>query len=222
MRRRRIAKRKTPEPTTEEEIRKNQNLLMGDLAEEGNMLLTQMDRFCLAVLADSGSEFLGGVGEAEVDFRISWEEVTRMGRGWQGYSGDRRVAKVWLDQAKGVLCSRFPYDAGMIQEMKEKLPRGKKNWNPDDKIWEFSVEVIEELIPMLGRHFDEVIDLTQALPTPQVGGGGDLLLSILDTDDRKKILILLTKKYHPDTGGDGKKMAEINSIFNKYKNGGGV
>jgi curved DNA-binding protein CbpA len=39
----------------------------------------------------------------------------------------------------------------------------------------------------------------------------------LDQEDIQKIQRMLSLKYHPDRGGDPKKMAQINEILNKVK-----
>ena len=143
-----------------------------------------------------------------------------MGRAWKGWGSNlnKEVAKVWLDEGKGVLCARFPYNAETIAQIREKIPKGKKSWNQDDKIWEFSVETIEVLIEILTKNYDEVIDLTKEVPPVMMPSSGlDPLLSLLDQDDIQKIQRMLSMKYHPDKGGDGKKMAQINEIINKMK-----
>lgn len=144
-----------------------------------------------------------------------------MPRNWKGWSqGDinKQTAKVWLDEGKGVLCARFPYKQSAIDEFREKIPKGKKSWNADDKLWEFSVEAIDIVVDILARHFDEVIDLTQATAPSQVVVSGDPFLSLLDKDDIQAVYRILAKKYHPDKqGGDVGKMAKLNQIFATLK-----
>lgn len=148
-------------------------------------------------------------------FKEDWEGDYM--RRWTG-SIDKDTAKVWVDDNKGVLVAKFPYRASVIQQFKEKIPTGKKAWNPDTKTWEFSAETIDVLMEILTSEFgDNVIDLTQqGQPVPQ-SPSLDPLLSLLDNDDIQKIYLMLVKKYHPDIGGDGDKMARINQIFNQRK-----
>lgn len=140
-----------------------------------------------------------------------------MSRGWGGFDVNKETAKVWLDEGKGVLCARFPYKQSAIDEFREKIPKGKKSWNAEDKLWEFSVETIDVVVEILTKNFDAVIDLTQATAPSQVVVSGDPLLSLLDKDDIQALYRVLAKKYHPDRGGDADKMARINQIFNQIK-----
>jgi hypothetical protein len=141
-----------------------------------------------------------------------------MPRGWKGSDPNLQVAKIWLDEGKGVLCARFPFKQSAIDEFREKIPKGKKAWNADDKLWEFSIETIDVVVEILTRNFDEVFDLTQATTPSQVVVSGDPFLSLLDKDDIQAVYRLLAKKYHPDKqGGDAGKMARINQIFGQIK-----
>ena len=141
-----------------------------------------------------------------------------MPRSWGGIDINKQVCKIWLDEGKGVLCARFPYKQSAIDEFREKIPKGKKAWNAEDKLWEFSIETIDVVVEILTRNFDEVIDLTQATTPSQVVVSGDPFLSLLDKDDIKAIYRVLANKYHPDKqGGDGGKMAKINQIFSQIK-----
>ncbi len=160
-------------------------------------------------------EFGLGILQEEERFKISWEGDMRKNWG----QANQQVAKVWLEESKGVICARFPYKSEVIEEIKEQIPTGKKSWNPEDKIWEFSVETIDTLINILEEHFEEVIDLTKAESPnlPQVVSG-DPLLSLLDKEEIQQVYILLAKRNHPDiTKGDGEKMAKINEVFKKIR-----
>jgi hypothetical protein len=157
--------------------------------------------------------------DEEARFTRDWrKEMPRTWKGWSQSDIDKQVAKVWLDEGRGVLCARFPYKQSAIDEFRAKIPKGKKAWNAEDKLWEFSVETIDLVVDILTRNFDDVIDLTQATSPSSVVVSGDPLLSLLDKDDIQAIYRLLAKKYHPDKqGGDGDKMARINRIFTQLK-----
>ena len=152
-------------------------------------------------------EFTQGIIDAEEMMAKTWK------------SGDINLtyAKLWIDEGKGILCARLPYNQKAIDEFREKIPKGKKAWNADDKLWEFSVETIDVVVDILTRNFDEVIDLTQAVPTASVVVSGDPLLSLLDKEDLQVIYRILAKRHHPDRGGDAEKMARINQIFSQIK-----
>lgn len=159
------------------------------------------------------AEFFIGIKDEESKF----EEDNLMGR--YGRSTEN-VAKVWLDDQRGVICAKFPFKQEVINDIKDKIPKGKKAWNPSLKIWEFSVECIDDVLEVLAKSFVNVVDLTKA--TPPVTNSSitkDSLLAILDDEDKKAILRLLSKKYHPDIAGPSAngKMAEINAIFNINK-----
>ena len=158
--------------------------------------------------------------DAESLFESDWRRS--MGANWrkqtEGIAG-KEVAKVWLDEGKGMICSRFAYKAEVIEEFRAKIPKGKKSWNSSEHIWEFSVEVIDLVIEILTRHFSEVLDLTQtSAPTISNPISADPLLSLLDKEDVDRIYKMLVKKYHPDVAsGDGDKMARINQLFRSVK-----
>lgn len=194
------------------QLKREMSRVLLDLAGEPFFPSTQLYQLAMALLIDNQSEFLLGVIEEEKHFKEDWE-VNGMGRGWKvGIEGE--VAKVWLDENKGIICARFPYKDKVINEIRLKVPKGKKSWNPDDKVWEFSVEAIDVVVAILTENFDKVIDLTRpAPPMPVSSNGGDPLLSLLDEEDINKIYKMLARKYHPDMGGEGDKMARINQIF---------
>jgi hypothetical protein len=202
--------------TFDRELKQQLSLCLSNISNDYHPT-TEMNTLALGVLAENQSEFLIGLESEESLFQEDWE-VSRMGRSWKGYDGNKQVAKLWLDENKGVLCARFPYKVEVIDQFKLKIPKGKKMWNPDDKVWEFSVEMIEVVVEILTKGFDELIDLTQAAPPSLPSSiGGDPLLSLLDQEDIKQIHRMLSLKYHPDKGGDGKTMARINEIINKAK-----
>lgn len=213
-----IQKKELPNQTDVEIKKKMNAVLLRDLSTSEIPMLTQMDQLCLALLIENYSEFLLGVIEEETNFKEDWE-VNRMDRQRKSWGGiDKETAKLWLDETKGLLCARFPYKEKVIDEIRQKIPKGKKSWNPDDKIWEFSIETIEVVVEILSNNFENLIDLTQAAPPALTSSNGtDPLLSLLDADDINKIHKMLSRKYHPDVGGDGEKMARINQIFSKVK-----
>jgi len=199
------------EETANSELIKLQYQLLKEMFYlDWDLSMTQNQQIALAFLQENHSEFILGVEDSEIIFE---KEVSM--RGWRG-DISKETAKVWLDENKGVICARFPYKVEVIDEIRSKIPKGKKSWNPEDKVWEFSVETIEVIVGILQGHFDEVLDLTQATPPlPPTSISSDPLLSLLDEEDIKKIKQMLAKKYHPDVGGDAKKMTKINEVFNK-------
>ncbi len=157
-------------------------------------------------------EFLGGLLEEEDiynKYRIGGEHSMR-----RSYQATEKVAKIWIDENKGVLCSRFPYQAEVIDKIRNQIPKGKKSWNPELGLWEFSIECIDLIVEILSQSFSDLINLTDLISVPPQNGTKDILLSILDKDDHNLIYRLLAKKYHPDLNqGDGEMMAKINVIF---------
>lgn len=159
--------------------------------------------------------------DEEGKFKRWWEEE-QMAKGWRSWGGNinESVAKVWLDEGRGCLCSRFPYKLEVIDELREKVPKGKKSWNATDKMWEFSIETIDVIVDIFTRHFDKVLDLTKATAPMEASQQTDPLLSILDEADKTAIHRMLAMKYHPDrAGGDEEKMARINQVFSGGKKG---
>ncbi len=157
--------------------------------------------------------------DEEDKFIQAWRNssMSTQWRKWTTNLSGKEVAKVWLDEGKGVLCARFPYKQEVIDDIRARVPKGKKTWNDSEKIWEFSVETIQLIVDILSKHFEEVLDLTQATaPAPMGPISSDPLLSLLDEEDIGRIYKLLAIKYHPDKqGGNSDKMARINNIFSK-------
>lgn len=214
--RRRRSFQRAPQQVTPQELDRQLEILY----------LRYVDEICLGVREtlpnlDKTEFFVGNISaedrfrdDCERNYLNRWEVrfVPRNFKGWEGI--DVKTAKLWLDQERGVLCAKFPYDEKVIKEIKDRIPTGKKMWKSETKIWEFSVETIKEIVSILEAHFEKVIDLTKEEQQVVLQGGvKDLLLNLLDADDKKAIYRILARKYHPDAGGDGKKMSEINAIF---------
>lgn len=136
----------------------------------------------------------------------------------RGIRIDEDVAKVWLDETRGLICARFAFKRECIDQIKNEVPKGKKNWNPDLKVWEFSVEAVDKVLEILGRYFARVIDLTKETPQSHSSTNhADQLLTLVDQEDAKKIYRMLAVKYHPDkVGGSSEVMAKINQVFTKF------
>jgi succinate dehydrogenase flavin-adding protein (antitoxin of CptAB toxin-antitoxin module) len=179
-----------------------------------NFLEKERDKICLEIAASTiqlCSEFTIGVMDEEDRFREDWE-----GGQMRKVGVEDEVAKVWLDEGRGLICARFAFKREAVDEIRSEVPKGKKNWNPDLKIWEFSVEALETVVSILSKHFQRVVDLTRETPTVQSSNGADQLLSLVDQEDAKKIYRLLAIKYHPDRGGSSEVMAKINQVFSKF------
>ena len=205
---------KTQTEDPDDQLKKEMSRVLLDISGESFFPSTQLYQLANALLIENGSEFLLGVIDEEQHFKDGWE-VGRM-RG----KIEEEVAKVWLNEEKGILCARFPYKEKVITAIRAEIPKGKKSWNPDDKVWEFSVETVDVIVKILTENFDKVIDLTRpAPPMLTSSNGGDSLLSLLDEEDINKIYKLLARKYHPDMGDGSDKMAKINQIFSKKKGG---
>lgn len=203
------------EEDPDQQLKKEMSRVLLDIAGESFFPSTQLYQLANALLIENGSEFLLGVVDEEKHFKEEWE-VSGMGRNWGGI--DQEVAKIWIDENKGIICARFPYKEKVIAEIRAKVPKGKKSWNPDGKIWEFSVETVDVVVKILTENFNNVVDLTRP-ETPMLTSqnGGDPLLSLLDEDDINKIYKMLARKYHPDMGGEGTLMAKINQLFSKVR-----
>lgn len=200
------------------QLKKEMNRVLLDIAGESFFPSTQLYQLAAALLIENGSEFLLGVIDEENHFKEDCEVITMTPTGgrWGGINDE--IAKVWVDEGKGVICARFPYKEKVIAKIRAEIPKGKKAWNPEGKIWEFSVETIDVLIKILHEHFDQVLDLTHPAPPMLTSqNGGDPLLSLLDEEDINRIYKVLAKRHHPDVGGNPNLMAKINAVFAKFK-----
>lgn len=196
------------EEDPDQQLKKEMSRVLLDIAGESFFPSTQLYQLANALLIENGSEFLLGVVDEEKHFKEDWEVRNRM------RSIEEEVAKIWLNEEKGILCARFPFKQNVIDAIHTQIPKGKKAWNPDDKLWEFSVEAVDVVVKILTESFQKVIDLTRPEP-PMIASqnGGDPLLSLLDEEDINKIYKMLARKYHPDMGDGSDRMARINQIF---------
>jgi len=202
------------EPDALTEIDQVINKTMQWLAESGTSIQANQMALGLALLQEFESEFINFV-DPERLYQLEMER----GGGYMRDYVNKKIAKLWIDHSRGVLCARFPFKQEVIDMLRDRIPKGKKEWSAEEKIWHFSVEVAEEVTDIMFKFFDDVIDLTKEAPQVAVISK-DSLLSLLDQQDIKEIYRMLAKKYHPDVNPTfADKMAKINVIFKEVKNG---
>ncbi len=124
------------------------------------------------------------------------------------------VAKVWLDETRGVLIARTPFSSQFISHIKAQIPRDSRRWNPETKNWEVEMEYVDQLLSILRVCYDEVLEPNVS---PIVAPSSSDLFPFLTKDDIKAIYRLLAKRYHPDsTKTDGSMMVKINDWFKRF------
>lgn len=142
-------------------------------------------------------------------------------------------ARIYADDK--IVIVRTSYDPEFVELLKEEVPKHARYWNPDEKVWEIYPDYLEAVEELCKQFFDDVEveeieeyepreeprqrrdkDKKEETKSGQSDGDPWLMLKpFLTKDVIKDIYRIFAKKYHPDVGGDGKKMTEINNLFDK-------
>lgn len=101
------------------QLKKEMSRVLLDIAGESFFPSTQLYQLANALLIENGSEFLLGVTDEEQHFK-EWEVERMRGR------IEEEVAKVWLNEEKGILCARFPFKQNVIDAIRAEIPKGKR------------------------------------------------------------------------------------------------
>lgn len=130
-------------------------------------------------------------------------------------------AKVWISD-NGTIHIRAPFNASFVEYLKQ-YPKSKRRWDPAKKIWEIEYELLDSVLDLVGRFYADAINVNTGKDrvATEVRGSDawSKLRSVLTASDLSYLHKILAKKYHPDIGGDAKKMSTINRCFEDLRNG---
>ena len=104
-----------------------------------------------------------------------------------------------------------PYNKPFTDEMKKSVPAKKRMWDNNDKCWYVVKDQFDKLTHLLDKYYDETILLD--FPQQEVASDSWTKLYLIPgapLDIVQAVYRVLSKKYHPDMGGDVLKMTEIN------------
>jgi len=122
--------------------------------------------------------------------------------------------KVWISD-NGMVRVKSAYNASFVHEIKQ-MPRGKRHWDGDRKVWDFEYELLDEVVALCKKFYKEVIvvgnEVKSDVPEPWTK-----LFYMLNDQDMASIHRVLAKRYHPDMGGKDGEMAKINELFKELR-----
>lgn len=103
---------------------------------------------------------------------------------------------------------RFPYDADLVAAFKNRYP-GRK-WVPESKAWEIPGSMVKDCAEWLNRKVShcEIIEVED--DTDWV----TLIFDVVPNAHRQSLYRVLSRAFHPDTGGDTETMKRINEAYN--------
>jgi len=149
------------------------------------------------------------------------------------------VVATWIPQANAYKVA-FPYDELFIAMLKERVPKGSREWVSEEKVWYFAEEYFELLLlPLMRERFkDSDFSITDKATVETYSRGQastvtvstDVLVekfwrmleqaglkpdrTVLALDVAKKVYRKAALFYHPDrNNNDGKKMSQLNYLW---------
>ena len=104
-----------------------------------------------------------------------------------------------------------PYNKPFTDELKKSVPAKKRMWYNNDKCWYVVKDQFDKLTHLMDKHYDETILLD--FPEQEVSNDSWSKLWLIEgapLEIVQAVYKVLSKKHHPDLGGDVVKMTEIN------------
>ena len=104
-----------------------------------------------------------------------------------------------------------PYNRPFTDELKKSVPAKKRMWDNNDKCWYVVKDQFDKLTHLMDKHYDETILLD--FPEQEVSNDSWSKLFLIEGAPLGIVQAaykVLSKKYHPDLGGDVVKMQELN------------
>lgn len=125
---------------------------------------------------------------------------------------------------------RFGYDRSFVDQLKTAIPVSCRAWNPETRCWIVIPPYVERAESLLRRRFGTIDQFWEEAPTAPPD-------PIRSTDCNYAILHLLpsappeliesayrclSKRCHPDTGGDHMDMLQLNEAITRLRQRRGV
>jgi hypothetical protein len=136
----------------------------------------------------------------------------------------------------GAIEIRTPYHAEFVDALKLGIPSFFRSWNPDDKVWIVKSTYADQAIAIARLWFspvevfgkprssgNEYRSSHNATPPPPPRSGSDdpfRTLYLINTAPPEVITAsyrALSRKHHPDLGGDTATMQRINAAYDQLK-----
>ena len=126
-----------------------------------------------------------------------------------------KTARIWMDNELGAYRIQTPYNVDFITEFKV-IPSSARTWEPENKLWLFSPEWLDWVKKLCVKHFGDVmmVDTVVANDTADVATKFLTLIGVVHASVAYK---RAAAEYHPDRGGDGMKMTELNKAWKELK-----
>lgn len=120
-----------------------------------------------------------------------------------------------MDSEIGAYRIQTPYNIDFITEFKA-MPSSARSWDPANKLWFFSPEWLKYVKELCVKHFGDVmmVDIVVANDTADMA---TKFLRLIGLNTATIAYRKAAEEHHPDKGGDGLKMIELNSVWKELK-----
>lgn len=130
------------------------------------------------------------------------------------------AARIWWDEATGTYAVATPWNDDFVQWFKL-LSRQDKSWNPEEKLWYISPQVMDEVKAKVEHIFGSChftgrsngVRASASLPTDTFSK----FAKLVGVEAMTKAYRAAAVQFHSDLGGDDKKMAELNQLWADIK-----
>ena len=116
---------------------------------------------------------------------------------------------------------KTPYHQDWLDDLKRIIPSGARKWLPERMVWWVASKFKDEALEICKEYFQVVFENEEGKPRAPKEGNYRALFLIPGAPKElvKAAYRSLALLYHPDKGGDGEKMKEINEAYNQLKEG---
>ena len=128
------------------------------------------------------------------------------------YTGPKKAAILKSD-IKGQYELVTPWDQDFLDELKSTIQPSSRHWNTETKRWIISEIVLEDVVRIMKRHFDEV---TTDLAQPETNGNlFEQVFAVIPKEYMPQIYRALAQAVHPDHGGSEEMFKQLNNAYEK-------
>jgi hypothetical protein len=125
------------------------------------------------------------------------------------------TATVWVED--GELKLRFPYDAHIIDQLKERFCAAWRWYDKKRRIWSITLGQRAAAESFCREHFGKVVFLGELPMTTEEQPKLAALLDSLSPDLVAKVYKLLLFETHPDRGGDADTFRKVQDAYGAWK-----
>ncbi len=133
-----------------------------------------------------------------------------------------RIASITLDLANVRLCVRFEYDAGLIRDIKHRIDKSLRAWDPESRCWFVDPGVRDILKVCFTHHEFSVREQTFGAPAHAPSNGhsrtpAEEMVRLAGPQALKALYRALSLEHHPDKGGSTETMKQVNLLWERVR-----